>query len=122
MKSPPKDKGKQVQLTMFNNEPMARLAEQRLRLEGIPSLIRSSHGGPGLWGSAYNLPHGLYVFQSDEMQARDILDLAPLEIAERDQAAGSELGHQNRAWIIVAAIAIVLVLVITAPAFVGLFQ
>ena len=122
MKSPPKDKGKQVQLTMFNNEPMARLAEQRLRLEGIPSLIRSSHGGPGLWGSAYNLPHGLYVFQSDEMQARDILDLAPLEIAERDQAAGSELDHQNRAWIIVAVIAIVLVLVITAPAFVGLFQ
>ena len=122
MKSPPKDKGKQVQLTMFNNEPMARLAEQRLRLEGIPSLIRSSHGGPGLWGSAYNLPHGLYVFQSDEMQARDILDLAPLEIAERDQAAGSELDHRNRAWIIVAVIAIVLVLVITAQALVGLFQ
>ena len=122
MKSPPKDKGKQVQLTMFNNEPMARLAEQRLRLEGIPSLIRSSHGGPGLWGSAYNLPHGLYVFQSDEMQARDILALAPLEIAERDQATGSELDHQNRAWIIVAVIAIVLVLVITAPAFVGLFK
>ena len=122
MKFPPKDKGKQVQLTMFNNEPMARLAEQRLRLEGIPSLIRSSHGGPGLWGSAYNLPHGLYVFQSDEMQARDILNLAPLEIAERDQAAGSELDHQNRAWIIVAVIAIVLVLVITAPAFVGLFK
>ena len=122
MKSPPKDKGKQVQLTMFNNEPMARLAEQRLRLEGIPSLIRSSHGGPGLWGSAYNLPHGLDVFQSDEMQARDILDLAPLEIAERDQAAGSGLCHQNRAWIIVAVIAIVLVLVITAPAFVGLFK
>lgn len=122
MKSPPKDKGKQIQLTMFNNEPMARLAEQRLRLEGIPSLIRSSHGGPGLWGSAYNLPHGLYVFQSDEMQARDILDLAPLEIAERDQADGSELDHRNRAWIIVAVIAIVLVLVITAPAFVGLFK
>ncbi len=122
MKSPPGNKGKQVQLTMFNNEPLARLAEQRLRLEGIPSLIRSSHGGPGLWGSAYNLPHGLYVFQSDEMQARDILDLAPLEVAERDAAAGSELGHQNRAWIMVAVIAIVSVLVITAPAFVRIFD
>ena len=122
MKSPASNKGKQVQLTMFNSEPLARLAEQRLRLEGIPSLIRSSHGGPGLWGSAYNLPHELYVFQSDEMQARDILDLASLEVAEREEADASALGRQNRAWIIAAVVAIVSVLVITAPAFVGLFK
>ena len=29
------------------------------------------------------LPHGLYVKASDEMQARQILDLPPEEIAER---------------------------------------
>ena len=122
MKSPSRNQGKQVQLTVFNNELLARLAEQRLRLEGIPSLIRSRNGGPGLWGSAYNLPHGLYVFQSDEMKARDILDLVPLEVAERAEAAGSESRHQNRAWIIVAAIVIVSVLVVSAPAFVEMFK
>ena len=62
------------------------------------------------------------MFQSDEMKARDILDLVPLEVAERDEAAGSESRHQYRAWIIVAAIAIVSVLVVTAPAFVELFN
>ena len=41
-------------------------------------------GGPGIWGSAYNLPPDLYVYQEDEMQAREVLDLAPLEIEERE--------------------------------------
>jgi hypothetical protein len=50
------------------------MAEQRLHLEGIPSMIRPLQGGPGLWGSAYNLPHGLYVFQFDAILAKDVLD------------------------------------------------
>ena len=74
-----------MRLTIFNNEPMARLAEQRLRQAGIPSLSRALRGGPGLWGSSYNLPHDLYVYQGDEMQAREVLDLAPQEIEERER-------------------------------------
>lgn len=120
MKPTSRNRGQQVQLTVFDNEPMARLAEQRLGLEGIPSLIRSLHGGPGLWGSAYNLPHGLYVYESDEMRAREILELTPLEVIEREQT--SRPGSRNRVWLILAVIAIVSVLVITAPAFVRLFR
>ena len=75
---------RQVRLAIFNNEPMVRLAEQRLQQAGIPCLSRALRGGPGLWGSAYNLPHDLYVYQEDEMQAREVLDLAPREIEERE--------------------------------------
>ena len=80
------DPKKQVRLTNFDNEPMALMAEQRLRQEGIRCYVKSLRGGPGLWGSAYNLPHTLYVHQGDEMEAREILDLVPLEVVERGQA------------------------------------
>ena len=60
------------------------MAEQRLQLEGIPCFIRCLRGGPGLWGSVYNLPHDLLVFEDDLMMARDILDVAPAEIQERE--------------------------------------
>ena len=76
---------KQVSLTVFDNEPTARMAEQRLQLEGIPCLVRSLRGGPGLWGSAYNLPHDLLVYEDDEMRAREVLDVAPKEILERER-------------------------------------
>ena len=66
---------------------MARLAEQRLREEGIPCMTRSLRGGPGLWGSSFNLPHEILVYESDEMRARDLLGLAPLEISEREAGA-----------------------------------
>lgn len=89
MSFPQRHHPKQVRLTTFNNEPMARLAEQRLRQAGIPCFIRSLHGGPGLWGSAYNLPHALYVHQDREMQARETLDLAPPKLAERESQQGS---------------------------------
>ena len=49
---------KQVQLTVFDNEPEARMAEQRLFQEGIPCVTNSLGGGPGLWVTAYNLPRG----------------------------------------------------------------
>jgi len=77
---------KQVSLTVFDNEPTARMAEQRLQLEGIPCLVRSLRGGPGLWGSAYNLPHDLLVYEGDEMIAREVLELVPEEILERERA------------------------------------
>ena len=76
---------KQVSLTVFDNEPTARMAEQRLQLEGIACFIRSLRGGPGLWGSAYNLPHDLMVYEDDEMRAREVLDMVPQEIIERER-------------------------------------
>ena len=60
-----RDARKQVRLTGFDNEPLARLAEQRLWQSGIPCITRSMRGGPGLWGSAYNLPHDIYVYEAD---------------------------------------------------------
>ena len=76
--------GKQVKLTVFENEPLARLAEQRLRQESIPSVVRSLGVGPGGWGVATYLPHALYVKAGDEMHARQLLDLPPAEIDERE--------------------------------------
>ena len=100
---------------------MAKLAEQRLYHEGIPCVVRCLQGGPGLWGSGYNLPHGLYVYQSDEMRAREVLDLAPLEVGERD---GADTGPtaRTRLWPIILVLAIASILVITAPSLTRLFQ
>ena len=84
MSFPKQRRDKQVRLELFENEPMARLAEQRLRQAGIPCFTRSLRGGPGLWGSAYNLPHDLLVFQSDEAQAREVLRLAPQDLVEAE--------------------------------------
>jgi len=75
---------KQVSLKVFDNEPTARMAEQRLNQGGIPCLVRCLRGGPGLWGTAFNLPHDLLVFEGDELQARYILEIPPQEISERE--------------------------------------
>ena len=93
---------------------MARLAEQRLRQAGIPCLSRALRGGPGLWGSSYNLPHDLYVYQGDEMRAREVLDLAPQEIGEREmqKPPSSGMGLGLAAALIFAA---VLVLATVVP-------
>ncbi len=105
---------RQVRLTVFNNEPLARLAEQRLKQMGIPCFIRCLRGGPGLWGSAYNLPHDLFVYESDEPQAREVLELAP-----REPLASEEQVHRQEAspslWMVLAgavlAVAVLLVMV-----------
>ena len=75
---------KQVSLRVFDNEPTARMAEQRLWIEGIPCLVRSLRGGPGLWGTAYNLPHDLLVYEGDEMRALEVLEYPPEEMLERE--------------------------------------
>ena len=101
---------KQVRLTLFDNEPMARLAEQRLRQAGIRCFIRSLRGGPGLWGSAYNLPHDLCVFESDQMRAREILDLTPTGPLEGEpQGAPSKTGATL--WLVVGGIIVAALLV-----------
>ena len=75
---------RQVRLAVFGNEALARLAEQRLSQERIPCVVRSLGAGPGGWGVATNLPHALYVLAEEEMLARQLLDIAPAEIAERE--------------------------------------
>ena len=59
------------------------MAEQRLRLEGIPCLVRSLRGGAGLWGTAFNLPHDLIVYEGDEIRAREVLDIGSEQVLER---------------------------------------
>ena len=93
---------KQVRLTVFDNEPMARLAEQRLRQQGIPCFIRSLRGGPGLWGSAYNLPHDLYVYESDETQASEVLELAPRQLLEEEDQASFTQRSTPNLWLLLA--------------------
>ena len=111
---------KQVSLTVFENEPTARMAEQRLQQEGIPCVVRSLRGGPGLWGSTYNIPHDLLVNEEDEMRARDILDVPPQEIAERGWAAsGPSEKPQSMPFWMLTLIMIVIVTVLAMAVVVG---
>ena len=102
---------KQVRLAVFGNEPLARLAEQRLRQVGIRCITRCLRGGPGLWGSAYNLPHDLYVYESDEMRARDVLGPTSLELADREAQDPSQRSSPNFRLLLAGATFIALVLV-----------
>ncbi|MDP6549169.1 MAG: hypothetical protein QF659_03735 [Dehalococcoidia bacterium] len=109
---------KQVSLTVFDNEPMARLAEQRLQQAGIRCIIRSLRGGPGVWGSAYNLPHDVCVYEADQLQAREVLDLGPQEMGERDRHGAA--GSRPALWLVAAGIIIAaLVLGIVVPLLTG---
>ena len=117
------ERRKQVLLTMFPNEPLARMAAQRLDLEGIPSLVKSLHGGPGLWGSAFNLPHALYVYQSDEALSRDILQIPQEQETGETASVGptSGIGKFFR-WPVVLAVAVGLLLIATSPVWTPLFR
>ena len=44
-------------------------------------------------GSASNLPHALFVYDSYEMYTRDVLELEPMEIGERETA---DSAHQTK--------------------------
>lgn len=66
---------KQVSLTVFPNEPMARMAEQRLWQEGIPCMVKPMGFASALWGSSLNMPHDLLVYEQDEDAARELLGI-----------------------------------------------
>ena len=104
---------KQVSLKVFDNEPTARMAEQRLRLEGVPCLVRSLRGGPGLWGSAFNLPHDLLVYEGDEMIALEILEFVPEEILERERQ-GQKPSPLMPQWMVTVTIIAVVAFVVLA--------
>ena len=82
----PETERRQVSLRVFNNEPTARMAEQRLQLAGIPCLIRSLRGGAGLWGTTYNLPHDLLVYEEDQVWASEVLGIV---LREQDEDLSS---------------------------------
>ena len=96
---------KQVRLTVLENEPLARLAEQRLHQESIPCVVRSLGAGPGGWGAVTNLPHAIYVTASDEMRARQVLDLSPAEIEEREGQQSYSRFHPSTMIIVLLIIA-----------------
>ncbi len=101
---------RQVQLVVYDNEPLARLAQQRLQQEDIPCVVRSLGVGPGGWGVATYLPHGLYVEASDEAKSREVLELSPAEIAERESTSSGPAKRVHPAFIalLIAIVAIVL--------------
>ena len=89
------------------------MAEQRLRLEGVPCLVRSLRGGPGLWGSAFNLPHDLLVYEGDEMIALEILEFVPEEILERERQ-GQKPSPLMPQWMVTVTIIAVVAFVVLA--------
>ena len=86
----PETERKQASLRVFNNEPTARMAEQRLQMEGIPCLVKPLRGGPGLWGTAYNLPHDLLVYEENEARASEVLQILPRAVQEPCQESEGE--------------------------------
>ena len=77
------DGGKTVTLEVFQSEPLARMAANRLEAEGIRCMVRAVGVGPGGWGLAANVPHALDTWEEDAVQAREVLNLMPAEIEER---------------------------------------
>ncbi|MBI2856211.1 MAG: hypothetical protein HYX93_05125 [Chloroflexi bacterium] len=63
----------QVRLATFESEPLARLCQQRLREEGIPSVVRSLGAGSGAWGGSAFVPHAIYVMSRDRRRAVGVL-------------------------------------------------
>ncbi|MCS5667734.1 MAG: DUF2007 domain-containing protein [Dehalococcoidia bacterium] len=106
----PQAERKQVSLRVFNNEPTVRLAEQRLQAEGIPCLVRALRGGPGLWGTAYNLPHDLIVYEEDETRARELLQVLPQEEREPYQTGEEPVSLMPR-WMIITTIVAIMGLI-----------
>ncbi|MCY4625563.1 MAG: hypothetical protein OXC99_11265 [Chloroflexi bacterium] len=77
------DGDKTVTLEVFQSEPLARMAAHRLEAEGIRCMVRAVGVGPGGWGLAANVPHALDTWEEDAVQAREVLNLMPVEIEER---------------------------------------
>ncbi|MBM3942220.1 MAG: hypothetical protein FJ316_04725 [SAR202 cluster bacterium] len=108
-------------LAVLENEAVARLAEQRLREAGIPCYTRSLMGGPGVWGSAFQLPHALYVYPRDSLNARELLGLPPLELEEREPLPLAAGGRVSWWLALVALIVLVVLSAVAGPVFSRLY-
>ena len=63
----------QVRVATFDNEPLARLWQQRLQAEDIPCVLKSLGVGSGAWGGISFVPHGIYVFSRDRQRAIGVI-------------------------------------------------
>ena len=100
----PETERRQVSLRVFNNEPTARMAEQRLQMAGIPCLIRSLRGGAGLWGTTYNLPHDLLVYEEDQVRASEVLGVV---LREQDEKLSSPIQRWTVIVVITAIVSLI---------------
>ena len=79
------DENGQTRVWVFNGEPLARLWEDRLRQEGVPSVVKPMGLG-ATYGSPMSMPYGLYVRNGD---ASRVLEM--LRAEGGDESAGEEM-------------------------------
>ena len=80
----------QVRVATFDNEPLARLWQQRLQAEDIPCVLKSLGVGSGAWGGNSFVPHGLYVFSRDRQRAVVVIKGADSQESLQDSGEGVE--------------------------------
>ena len=111
-----------ARLVVFEGEPMARLAAQRLEQEGIACSVRAVGVGPGGWGFAANLPYALEVRDEDTERARDILDLLPEDLASDGSGTGSGGGQRTVILVVLAVAAMAVVMGVADAVFERIFR
>ena len=111
----------QVRVATFDNEPLARLWQQRLQAEDIPCVLKSLGAGSGAWGGNSYVPHGLYVFSRDRQKAIGIIKEADSQEHLQDSGVGVEdigvgegRGPNVGGFLMAAAFTIVVVAVLSA--------
>ena len=110
-----KDNCRQVEVATYENEPLARLSEQRLYQAGIPCVLKSLQGGSGLWGSAYNVPHSLYVYENHLDEATEILGLDSII-----SPSGNDYTKQWPSWLVLGIVLVVVLVLVSATSAVRL--
>lgn len=111
-----------ARLVVFEGEPLARLAAQRLEEEGIVCSVRPVGVGPGGWGFTANLPYALEVRDEDTERARDILDLLPEDLAPDGSGAAGRGGRRTVVLVVLVVAAMAVVMGLADTAFERLFQ
>ncbi len=64
----------EVLLVTYPNEMEARLLEEMLREEGIPSMVKPRGGGYGLFGQDPFIAHSVYVLEENLEKAKEIAE------------------------------------------------
>ena len=115
-----RDGDKTVTLEVFQSEPLARMAANRLEAEGIRCMVRAVGVGPGGWGLAANVPHALDTWEEDAVRAREVLNLMPAEIEERTrEPLGGDMGLPRLLFLFLLAIVAIALVVQAADAAFG---
>ncbi|GIT44911.1 MAG: hypothetical protein Ct9H300mP11_28470 [Chloroflexota bacterium] len=101
----PETERRQVSLRVFNNEPTARMAEQRLQMAGIPCLIRS----PSRWrwplGDALTTCLTIFWYiKEDQVWASEVLGIV---LREQDE----DLSSGNSRWKVILASTVIVSLI-----------